>query len=86
MQSNKDLSWPTLQYESDEDLSPHQMQNAESEVTDTPSTSEEPEAGHAWHDVEHVEIDKSESSEDLEPKMPLDRLEEHDALDDPLRI
>ncbi len=97
MQNNKDLSWPTLQYESDEDLSPHQMQNAESEVTDAPSISmvhpekelefeEETEPGHPWHEVEHVEVDKPESSEDLEPKMPLDRLEEHDALDDPLRI
>jgi len=97
MQNNKDFSCPTLQYESDEDLSPHHMQNAESEVTDTPSTSmvhpenelefkEETEPGHPWHEVEHVEIDKSEPSEDLEPKMPLERLEEHDALDDPLRI
>ena len=71
MQNNKDLSWPTLQYESDEDLSPHQMQNAESEVTDTPSTSmvhpenelefeEETEPGHPWHKVEHVEIDISD--------------------------
>jgi RNA polymerase primary sigma factor len=74
------------------------MQNAESEVTDTPSTSmvhpekelefeEETEPGHPWHEVEHVEIDKSEPSEDLEPKMPLERLEEHDALlDDPIRL
>jgi RNA polymerase primary sigma factor len=97
MQNNKNFSWPTLQYESDEDLSPHQMQNAESEVTDTPSTSmvhpekelefeEETEPGHPWHEVEHVEIYKSEPSEDSEPKMPLERLEEYDALDDPIRL
>jgi len=97
MQNNKDLSWPTLQYESDEDLSPHQMQNAESEVTDTPSTSmvhpekelefeEETEPGHPWHEVEHVEIDKSEPSEDLEPKMPLEHLDEQEVAEDPVRM
>jgi len=39
MQNNKDLSWPALRYGSAEDLSPHQIQNAESKVTDTPSIS-----------------------------------------------
>jgi len=73
------------------------VQNAESEVIDTPSSSifhpekelkfeEETEPGQPWHEVEYVEIDKSEPSEDLEPKMPLERLEEHDALDDPLSM
>ncbi|MFX0196208.1 MAG: sigma-70 family RNA polymerase sigma factor [Candidatus Hodarchaeota archaeon] len=73
------------------------VENAESEVTDTPSTSmvhpenelefeEKTEPGHLWHEVEHVDIDKSAPSQDLEPKIPLDRLEEHDALDDPLHI
>jgi len=73
------------------------MQNAKSEVTDAPSTSmvhpekdlereEETESGHPWHEVEHVEIDKSEPSEDLEPKMPLEQLDEHDAFDDQIAM
>ena len=47
---------------------------------------EETEPGHPWQEVEHVEIDKAEPSADLEPKMPLDRLDEHDALDNPILI
>jgi RNA polymerase primary sigma factor len=97
MQNNKDFSWSTIQYESDEDLSPHQMQNSESEVTYTPSTptvhpekdlafEKETEPGHPWHEVEHIGDSKYEQAEDLEPTMPLDRLEEHDVLDDPLRM
>ncbi|MFC1894063.1 sigma-70 family RNA polymerase sigma factor [Chloroflexota bacterium] len=73
------------------------MQIAELAVTDTTSISmvhpereleveEETKPHRPWAEVEHVEIDKSERSEDLEPKMPLDRLEEYAALHDPLRM
>ena len=97
MRNNKNFSSPTPQYESDEDLSPHQMPNAESEVPYTPSTSTvHPEKdlefekktgpGYRWHEVEHFGDSKCEQAEHLEPTMPLDRLEGHNALDDPLRM
>jgi RNA polymerase primary sigma factor len=66
-------------------------------VKDTPSTSRvhperelefegEPEPHHPWHEAEHVEIDKSERPEDLEPTMPLDRMGENYAFGDPIRM
>ena len=61
MRNNKDFSWPTLQYESDEDLSPHQMQNAESAVTDTPPTS-------MVHPEKELEFE--EETEPLKPAAP----------------
>jgi len=83
----------------DEELSPDEIPNAESESempdalhASSPEPEEEIEAEditepkELWTEARHLEIEKPESLEDLGLEMPLEQLEEQEVADDPVRV
>ncbi len=43
-------------------------------------------SGTSWREVRHLDIDKSESTPDLETEAPLEQTEEQEVVDDPVRM
>jgi len=82
--------------ESDEELSPDEGLNAESETSDnsytSPLESEETPAedtagpSELWREARHLEVEKPEFSAELDSEIPLGGLEEQEIVEDPVRM
>ncbi len=99
LKNNDNPGWLSPQNQDDEDLPPDEKTSAESESevpdvspTSPPESEEEIETkgiiepAELWHEAKPLEIEKPEPEADLELETPLQQFEEHEIIDDPVRM
>jgi len=95
MQNDDNSEWLVNEDGTIGKLPPKERQNAKSDMTDSSSSEiehskengfEEESDNGMWHEPEHVDLAKTEQAEDMEIEFPIERLEEHEASDDSVRM
>ncbi len=99
LKNNDNPGWLSPQNQDDEELPPDEKTSAESESkvpdvspTSPPKSEEEIETkgiiepDKLWHEAKPLEIEKPEPEANLELETPLQQFEEHEIVDDPVRM